>query len=59
MNKNPWFDEDDPVEEVYRIRQEIMARFDNDIDKYHAYLREKRPVFEAMGAKYVTLRKSD
>jgi uncharacterized protein (DUF1330 family) len=57
METKRWSDPDDPVEEVYRIRQEIMAQFDGDIDKYNAYLRAKRPAFEAMGAKYVSRRK--
>ena len=45
---------DDPVEEVYRIRGEILKEFNYDIKAYHNYLREKRPKWEAMGAKFLT-----
>jgi len=51
--------DDDPIEEVYRIRKEIMDEFDWDVGKYHAYLRAQRPVYEAMGAKYVSLQPSN
>jgi len=54
--KKPVFVEDDPIEEVYRIRKEIMDEFDWDVAKYHEYLRAQRPVYEAMGAKYVSLK---
>jgi hypothetical protein len=45
---------DDPVEEVYRIREDILKEFNYDIKAYHNYLREKRPKLEAMGAKFLT-----
>jgi len=45
---------DDPVEEVYRIRADILKEFNYDIKAYHAYLREKRPKLEAMGVKFVS-----
>jgi hypothetical protein len=40
---------DDPVEEVYRIREEILKEFNYDIKAYHANLRETSPEWEAMG----------
>ncbi|GBU23307.1 hypothetical protein R80B4_03224 [Fibrobacteres bacterium R8-0-B4] len=54
MKKESWLDEEDPIEEVYRIRREIMEEFDHDLSKYHAYVVSQRPVHEAMGFKYVT-----
>ena len=45
---------DDPVKEVYRIREDILKEFNYDIKAYHAYLREKRPKLEAMGIKFAT-----
>ncbi|GBU25478.1 hypothetical protein R83H12_02121 [Fibrobacteria bacterium R8-3-H12] len=45
---------DDPVAEVYRIRETILKEFNYDIKAYHAHLREKRPKLEAMGVKYVS-----
>jgi hypothetical protein len=45
---------DDPVQEVYRIREDILKGFNYDIKAYHAYLREKRPKLEAMGVKFVS-----
>jgi hypothetical protein len=53
MEKNRWFDPDDPVEEVYRIRMEIEKEFGGDMAKYHEYLKAQRPLNEAMGFKYV------
>jgi hypothetical protein len=47
---------DDPVAEVYRIRQDILKGFNYDIEAYHAYLDEKRPKLEAMGIKFVSYR---
>ena len=45
---------DDPVEEVYRVRQDILKEFNYDIKAYHAYLDEKRPKLEAMGFRFLT-----
>jgi hypothetical protein len=45
---------DDPVEEVYRIREDILKGFNYDIKAYHAHLREERPKWEAMGFKFVS-----
>ncbi|GBU25538.1 hypothetical protein R83H12_02188 [Fibrobacteria bacterium R8-3-H12] len=45
---------EDPVQEVYRIREDILKEFNYDLKAYHAYLREKRPELEAMGIKFVT-----
>jgi len=45
---------DDPVKEVYRIREDILKEFNYDIKAYHAYLREKRSKLEAMGIKFAT-----
>jgi len=44
---------EDPVEEVYRIREEILNEF-GGIKEYHAYLRESRPGLEAMGFRFLT-----
>jgi len=46
-----FYDYDDPIEEVYRIRVAIMEEFDWDVKKYNAYLIAKEPEFEAMGFK--------
>jgi hypothetical protein len=43
---------DDPVEEVYRIREDILKEFNYDIKAYHAHLRETRPEWEAMGFRH-------
>ncbi|MDR0515557.1 MAG: hypothetical protein LBH25_00760 [Fibromonadaceae bacterium] len=45
---------DDPVEEVYRIRENILKEFNYDIKAYNAYLDKKRPKWEAMGFKFVS-----
>jgi hypothetical protein len=45
---------DDPVEQVYRAREEILKEFDYDIKAYHAHLRETQPKWEAMGFKFLT-----
>ncbi|GBU21823.1 hypothetical protein R80B4_01725 [Fibrobacteres bacterium R8-0-B4] len=50
------FVEEDPIEEVYRVRKEIMDEFDWDVAKYHEHLRAQRSTNEAMGAKYVSLK---
>jgi len=45
---------DDPVAEVYRIREDILKGFNYDIKAYQAHLREERPKWEAMGFKFVS-----
>jgi hypothetical protein len=45
---------DDPVQEVYRIREAIMKEFNYDVKAYHKYLREKRPSLEKAGFKFVS-----
>jgi hypothetical protein len=42
---------DDPVDEVYRIREAIMKRFNYDVKAYHKYLRETSDVMEKAGFK--------
>ena len=54
MFKMEYKELDDPVKEVYRIREDILKEFNYDINAYHAYLREKRPKLEAMGIKFAT-----
>ncbi|MDR2693165.1 MAG: hypothetical protein LBB74_03000 [Chitinispirillales bacterium] len=53
MESVRWFDPNDPVEEVYRVRKEIEREFGGDMAKYNEYLETQRPVYEAMGFKYV------
>ncbi|MCL2220352.1 MAG: hypothetical protein FWC23_09545 [Chitinispirillia bacterium] len=50
-NERPY---DDPVDEVYRIREETMEEFGWDLKKYHAYLNAQQPQWEAMGFKFLT-----
>ena len=46
---------DDTVEEVYRIRESIMKRFNYDVKAYHKYLREVvEPKMKKAGCKFVT-----
>ena len=46
---------DDPVEEVYRIREAIMKEFNYDIKAYHKYLREVVvPKMKKAGCKFVS-----
>ncbi|MCL1947108.1 MAG: hypothetical protein FWF51_08180 [Chitinivibrionia bacterium] len=49
---------DDPVEEVYRIRESIMKEFNYDVKAYHKYLLEKQATLEKTGVKFVTLEKT-
>jgi hypothetical protein len=44
---------EDPIEEVYRIRQEILAKH-GGIKGWNKYLDEIRPDQEAMGCKFLT-----
>jgi len=44
---------DDPVEEVYRIRESIMKRFNYDPKAYHKYLRDTQAEYEKSGVKIV------
>ena len=44
-----FYDYNDPIEEVYRIRVAIMDEFDWDVRKYNAYLTAREPEMEAMG----------
>jgi hypothetical protein len=44
---------EDPIEEVYRIRQEILAKY-GGIEGWNKHLDEVRPKQEAMGAKFLT-----
>jgi hypothetical protein len=37
-----WTAADDAIEEVREIRRQILARFDNDIEKYCDYLMERQ-----------------
>lgn len=38
----PWTAADDAIEEIREIRRQLFARFDNDIEKYGAYLMERQ-----------------
>lgn len=38
----PWTEADEVIEEVREIRRQIWARFDNDVEKYCAYLMERQ-----------------
>lgn len=40
MSDEEWTAADDAVEEVREVRRRLWERFDNDPDKYIAYLRE-------------------
>lgn len=42
---------DDPVKEVYRVREAIMKKFNFDVKAYHNYLRTKLPALEKAGFK--------
>jgi len=44
---------DDPIEEVYRIRQEILTEY-GGIKGWNKHLDEVRPKHEAMGIKILT-----
>jgi len=44
--------EEDPIDEVYRIRMELLEEF-GGIRGYFKHLDEMRPKWEAMGFKYV------
>ncbi|MCL1947767.1 MAG: hypothetical protein FWF51_11575 [Chitinivibrionia bacterium] len=47
---------DDPVEEVYRIRESIMKEFNYDPKAYNKYFREVvEPKMKKAGCKFVTL----
>ncbi|MCL1946185.1 MAG: hypothetical protein FWF51_03405 [Chitinivibrionia bacterium] len=45
---------DDTVEEVYRIRESIMKRFNYDPKAYHKYLRETEYKVKQAGCRYAT-----
>jgi hypothetical protein len=45
---------DDPVQEVYRIREAIMKEFNYDPKAYHKYLRETNDEVEKLGFKFVS-----
>ncbi|MCL1948002.1 MAG: hypothetical protein FWF51_12770 [Chitinivibrionia bacterium] len=45
---------DDTVEEVYRIRESIMKRFNYDPKAYHKYLRETEDEVKKAGFKFVS-----
>jgi len=49
---------DDPVEEVYRIREAIMKEFNYDPKAYNKYIREKQSMLEKAGHKFVTLERT-
>jgi hypothetical protein len=40
------------VEEVRETRRKILARFDNDWKKYHAYLMEREKELRAQGVEF-------
>ena len=40
---------DDPVKEVYRVREAIMKKFNYDVKAYHKYLRETSDKMEKLG----------
>jgi hypothetical protein len=40
MSEEEWTAADDVVEEVREVRRRLWERFDNDPDRYVAYLRE-------------------
>ena len=40
--KDDWTEADDVIEEVWEIRRQIWARFDNDPDKVSAYYMNSR-----------------
>jgi hypothetical protein len=40
MSDEEWTAADDAVEEVREVRRRLWERFDNDPEKYSAYLRE-------------------
>jgi len=42
---------DDPVKEVYRVREAIMKKFNYDVKAYHKYLRETSDKMEKLGFK--------
>jgi len=44
---------EDPIEEVYRIRQEILEEY-GGIDGWNKHLDEVRPKYEAMGFRSLT-----
>jgi len=45
---------DDPIQEVYRIRELIMKEFNYDVKAYHKYLRETEHEVEKAGFRYFT-----
>ena len=45
----------DPMEEIYAIRQQISAQYGHDIDRYMEAMRERHRDDEARGVKYVRL----
>lgn len=47
--------EDPIVAEVHRIRQQIMARFNNDLEAYVAYLQTRRESDRRRGFREATL----
>jgi hypothetical protein len=44
---------EDPIEEVYRIRQEILEEY-GGIKEWNKHLDEVRPKYEAMGFRFLT-----
>jgi hypothetical protein len=44
---------EDPIEEVYRIRQEILEKH-GGIEGWNKYLDEVQPQYEAQGFKFLT-----
>ena len=47
---------DDTVEEVYRIRESIMKKFNYDVKAYNKYFQEVvEPKMKKAGCKFVTL----
>ncbi|MCL1947515.1 MAG: hypothetical protein FWF51_10275 [Chitinivibrionia bacterium] len=50
---------DNPIDEVYRIRDSIMKEFNYDPKAYHKYLRDTQAEYEKAGYKIVTLEKTD